>query len=127
MITLRQQSVLLIFVSVAATSPLCVAEPAAKYTPPPTIDVTSIVHDQDNSGNSLTFQSDDFGAQGYASYTTTGGVTSVVGNAGGWTLDLFNQSLRTVHPTFTTADGSSPLPQNGYYWENDELSGWRLR
>lgn len=118
MITLRQRSSVLIFAAAMGVGPLR----AAKNTPPPTANVTSIVHDQDTSGNQLTFQSDDYGTSGgFASYTTTGGVSSVIGNGGGWTLNLFNQSLRTVHLTFTTADGSAPIPQNGYYWENVEI------
>ena len=62
--------------------------------PPPPISVTSFVHDQDASGNSLLFQGDDVNHTSGATYTNTGNVTTGVGNPGGWGLNLYNQVAR---------------------------------
>jgi hypothetical protein len=83
--------------------------------------VTSIVHDQDTSGNSLVFQGDDVNHTSQATYTNTGNVVSKVGNPGGWGLDLYNQVARTVCLTFSTVDGSAPVVQNGCYSANVEI------
>jgi len=96
---------------------------AAKPQPVVHLDATSIVHDHDDAvpPNQYTFQSDDFNASGQAVYTNTGGVMSTIGDPGGWGLDLYGQSLRTVHLVFKTVDGSTPVVPDGYYWDKVEI------
>ena len=94
---------------------------AAKPVPhPPPVNVTSIVHDRDTSGNPLAFAGDDLnGTQ--AIYTNTGNVTTGVGNPGGWGLNLDNQVSRRVCLTFSRVDGAAPGVPNGCYSENVEI------
>lgn len=94
---------------------------AGKPVQPTPVNVTSIVHDQDDSGNSLLFQGDDPNHNSQASYANAGNVTSTVGNPGGWGLDLFNQVTRTVCLTFSTVNGSAPVVKNGCYSANVEI------
>src|SRR5579862_3913183 len=67
--------------------------------------VTTIVHDFDLSGNQLLTRSDDYNGTGQAAYTTVPGgghqnlTSSWIQSAGGWVLDLFNQSVRTLYVT----------------------------
>jgi hypothetical protein len=83
--------------------------------PPPPVNVTSIVHDKDTSGNNLFFQGDDLNHTSGATYTSTGNVKTAVGNPGGWGLDLYNQVARTVCLTFSRVDGAAPGVPNGCY------------
>jgi hypothetical protein len=89
--------------------------------PPPRINVTSVVHDQDTSGTKLLFQGDDVNNNSQATYTNIGNVTTAVGNPGGWGLNLYNQVARTVCLTFTRVDGAAPSVSNGCYSANVEI------
>ena len=89
--------------------------------PPPPINVTTFVHDQDASGNNLLFQGDDVSHTSGATYTNTGNVTTGVGNPGGWGLNLYNQVARTVCLTFARVDGAAPGVPNGCYSANVEI------
>jgi hypothetical protein len=93
------------------------------------INVTSTVHDYDTASpvpNLLLMRSDGYNGSGQATYNTGGKcpsncLTTIVGTSGGWQLDLYNQSLRTVCLTFMTADGSTPVPANGCYSASIEI------
>lgn len=91
--------------------------------------VTTVVHDMDAAGNKLLTMSDDFNGVGQATYTTVPGngpssnqISSWIQSAGGWKLNLFNQSVRTLFVTPNDAINSSqPVgPASGYYWQNLE-------
>jgi hypothetical protein len=47
-----------------------------------------------------------------------------LGTGAGWSLTLFNQSLRTVWVTLTPIDGSVPAAPSGFYSQNVELYSW---
>jgi len=83
--------------------------------PPPPVNVTSFIHDQDASGNNLLFQGDD------VNHTSGAAYTNAVGNPGGWTLNLYNQVARTVCLTFSRVDGAAPGVPNGCYSANVEI------
>jgi hypothetical protein len=90
--------------------------------------VTTVVHDLDLAGNQLLTRSDDYNGTGQATYTSVSGgshqnlISSWIQSAGGWVLDLFNQSLRTLYITPNDPiNASQPLgPPPGYYWQNVE-------
>jgi hypothetical protein len=107
-----------------ATAPLA---SAAKPVPPPTsIDVTSRMWDQDTSvpSNQYLFRSDLWGGLNQTTYTTTGGVTSTVGiNGPGWSLRLFNQSVRKVWIQLNPVSGS-PAASSGLYSDKVEIYSW---
>src|ERR1043166_8537340 len=70
---------------------------AGKPAPPPTtLNATTTLYDFDTAQNQLVMGSDDFEGLPQATYTNTGNVTTTVGIVGGWALNLYNQSLRTV-------------------------------
>src|SRR5262249_50031561 len=82
--------------------------------------VTSVVHDNDAGGSPLYTSSDDYNGTGQATYTSVLNVASTIGIR--WGLDLFNQTVRTVHLTFEHLSGATaPLPPSGYYWQNIEI------
>lgn len=118
--------------SAIAASVLCWAvgsQPAkAAHATNVNTNVTTVVHDFDLAGNQLLTRSDDSNGTGQATYTTISGgsrqnlISSWIQSSGGWVLDLFNQSVRTLYITPDDAiNASQPLgPTPGLYWQNVE-------
>jgi len=96
---------------------------AGKPAPPPTVNVTTTVYDRDTQQNQLVMGSDDFEGLPQATYTNTGNVTTTVGLTGGWGLNLYNQSLRTIQLNVLSPVGGFPISPvlPGRYSENVEI------
>jgi hypothetical protein len=95
-----------------------------KPSEPTTIDVTSLVRDQDDSvpANEYLQRSDGYNGLNQTTYTNTGGVTSTVGlSTGAWSLRLYSQTLRRIWLTLKTLDGSTPVAPSGYYSQYVEI------
>ena len=93
------------------------------------INVTTVIYDAGIDGIALHTKSDHYNAIGQATYTTVSGngpnnqISSWLQSSGGWVLNLFNQSLRTVYVTPNDPiDATQPVgPPPGYYWQNMEV------
>src|SRR5262249_25998749 len=109
-------------------SPSASAQHAAHVTAT-TVNVTTTVHDVSAGDVQLLMRSDDFNGSGLATYVTQTGpghsanpIDSMIDSTGGWKLNLYNQSLRTLWITPNSAINSSqpPGPTPGFYWQNVE-------
>jgi hypothetical protein len=119
--TLAKCAFATIYVSSVIAVPLVFA---AKPTPQPTsLPATSLVYDQDASGNQYLFRSDLYQGFNQTTYKTGGGVSSSVGLVSpfGWSLDLYTQSVRRVWITLNAVNGSTPPAPSGYYSDKVEI------
>jgi hypothetical protein len=89
--------------------------------------VTTIVHDLDNSGAPLLLKSDDYNDPGLYEATYSAALDpNLTSNiyAGAWFLDLYSQSTRTLYITPNDAiNTAQPIgPPAGLYWQDVEAS-----
>lgn len=87
--------------------------------------VTTTVYDTDSNGIATLLHSDDYNAQGQATYTNNNSVVSGI-YSGVLQVDLFNQTLRTFFITPNDAYSAAqnppvPIPPAGYYYQNVEM------
>lgn len=99
---------------------------AGKPAPPPpaTLNVTTIVHDEDAGLNQLLLRSDDYNGVFQASYNDPSNYSSTTSlTNSGWGLALFTQSLRTIWLTLSKPVGNSPPSPapDGHYAANVEM------